>query len=324
MLHSRALGEVRTYVSEDEADVPIRRSPHNVVRSGEGLRSRSSTMVRRTPHQVVPDCEPGGCRDPSLWYKKFLPDGRVVDQYALGQAEPFLAKMTQLVRELNKPACISSKDWLPIIGRAMEFASEETPYRFSFWGYVAGIAGPAGAIARSVFPSTELRDRARKDMQAAWYKLDYWRRRLSTEPDTLYCKGYNLVAGKKMTTQDRWLITQAISGPYQAAYGYAGGQATLDAAFDDLLRDIAARVKKLPEVGLGVGKWILIGGAVLLVGGVVTAAVVASRVAKGLSVEEVDVGPVKLRKKVAPSEHEPSTAEVAAAYFRSRQRGRRR
>jgi hypothetical protein len=64
--------------SVDSEGGPILRTP--LV----ALPANSMTMVYRTPHAVVYDAEPGGAAVPSLWTKKFLPDGRLVPQDALG------------------------------------------------------------------------------------------------------------------------------------------------------------------------------------------------------------------------------------------------
>jgi hypothetical protein len=64
--------------SPDSGGGPIRRTPLLAVRANAG------NMVYRTPHAVVPDAEPGGAYEPQLWADKFLPDGRVVPQSALG------------------------------------------------------------------------------------------------------------------------------------------------------------------------------------------------------------------------------------------------
>lgn len=58
---------------------PIRRSPLLAFRT-----RNDGDMVWRTPHAVVPDAEPGGAAEPQLWTEKFLPDGRLVPQDALG------------------------------------------------------------------------------------------------------------------------------------------------------------------------------------------------------------------------------------------------
>jgi hypothetical protein len=65
-------------MSVDSGGGPILRTP--LV----ALPANSTTMVYRTPHAVVYDAEPGGAAVPSLWTKKFLDDGRLVDQNALG------------------------------------------------------------------------------------------------------------------------------------------------------------------------------------------------------------------------------------------------
>jgi hypothetical protein len=70
-----------------ESGGPIRRTGGFAVRSGEGMRPHGwPTMVRRSPHAVVYDAEPGGATYPGLQYMKFLPDGRLVPADALGLA----------------------------------------------------------------------------------------------------------------------------------------------------------------------------------------------------------------------------------------------
>lgn len=71
--------------SPDSSGGPIRRSPLLVMRSGDGMPPNGyPQMVLRTPHQVVPDAEPGGAAFRRLRYMKFLPDGRLVRAGALG------------------------------------------------------------------------------------------------------------------------------------------------------------------------------------------------------------------------------------------------
>lgn len=72
-------------LSPDQSGGPIRRTGGITTRSGEGMRPHGwPTMVRRTPHAVVYDAEPGGATYPGLQYQKFLPDGRLVPAGALG------------------------------------------------------------------------------------------------------------------------------------------------------------------------------------------------------------------------------------------------
>src|SRR6185295_5500940 len=87
------LGNATVRVPEDNnpdhGGGPIRRSPLLTVRSGDGMPPNGwPQMVLRTPHQVVPDTEPGGAVWPGLQYMKFLPDGRLVPANALGDAPP--------------------------------------------------------------------------------------------------------------------------------------------------------------------------------------------------------------------------------------------
>ncbi len=67
---------------------PIRRSPLLTTRAGDGMPPNGwPQMVLRTPHNVVYEPEPGGAAWPGIVYKKFLPDGRLVDGGALGYAD---------------------------------------------------------------------------------------------------------------------------------------------------------------------------------------------------------------------------------------------
>lgn len=144
----------------------------------------------------------------------------------LGQwKSPFQTGIEDITRALNSAPCIPSRGWVPIIDKAVSFASEQTPYPFSFFRLA-----PGNAIAIG-----------RGDMAKARATLDYWRRRLSTEPEQAYCKGYNLnIATKaKTNSQDRWLITQAVMAPYVAASGIAGAKEVIGQATVDLAKDIS-------------------------------------------------------------------------------------
>jgi hypothetical protein len=69
----------------DSGGGPIRRTVGLTTRSGEGMPPNGwPTMVLRTPHNVVYEPEPGGAAYPGITYMKFLPDGRLVPQNALG------------------------------------------------------------------------------------------------------------------------------------------------------------------------------------------------------------------------------------------------
>ncbi len=52
--------------------------------SGALVPANAGNTVYRSPHAVVPDAEPGGARISALDTMKFLPDGRLVPQDALG------------------------------------------------------------------------------------------------------------------------------------------------------------------------------------------------------------------------------------------------
>lgn len=93
-----AFGNATVYQQLDEnpnhSGGPIRRASGALVPAGQGPYTRAGTMVIRSPNNVVPDAEPGGAFYPELWSMKFLPDGRLVPQDALGGA----LGMTQAVR----------------------------------------------------------------------------------------------------------------------------------------------------------------------------------------------------------------------------------
>ena len=141
----------------------------------------------------------------------------------LGQSPiPFGDTITKLLRELNSVPCIPSKGWIQIIDKALAFASDQTPYAFSFYRLAPGNTVAAG----------------RNEMARAKASLTWWRNRLATEGDVAYCKGYNLVGGKKVDTQDRWLLTQTVMQPYQVASGITGAEAVLGPAAMDLFQDV--------------------------------------------------------------------------------------
>jgi hypothetical protein len=81
-------GDALVYVPEEtnpnEGGGPIRRSGLVTTRAGEGMPPYGPPpMIWRTPHQVVPDGEPGSDEHPARGMK-FLPDGRLVPVDALG------------------------------------------------------------------------------------------------------------------------------------------------------------------------------------------------------------------------------------------------
>lgn len=69
----------------DSGGGPIRRSPLDVVRIDAG------NFVQRSPHPMIPD--PGRQDEPQLLTQKFLPDGRLVPDRALGAALPYRARV---------------------------------------------------------------------------------------------------------------------------------------------------------------------------------------------------------------------------------------
>lgn len=75
-------------------------------------------------------------------------------------------------------------------------------------------------------------------MQQAYWALNYWFERFSTEAPKQYCKGKT----DGQPSNDRWLITQAIAKPYQIASGIVGANLVLQEAIknlgDDLLLNI--------------------------------------------------------------------------------------
>ncbi len=63
---------------------PIRRTPLVAVRAHAGR------FVQRSPHKMIPD--PGRIDEPQLLTEKFLPDGRLVPDHALGAFPPIPAR----------------------------------------------------------------------------------------------------------------------------------------------------------------------------------------------------------------------------------------
>lgn len=81
------------------------RSPYAIVPSGGGMPPNGiPQVVRRTPHTVVPDAEPAAAWEPPLaTTAKFLPDGRLVPQDALGA---FGASQTLTLLTIMKVAVV--------------------------------------------------------------------------------------------------------------------------------------------------------------------------------------------------------------------------
>ena len=70
----------------NEGGGPIRRTPLVAVRADAGR------FVQRSPHKMLPD--PGRIDEPQLLTEKFLPDGRLVPDHAMG-AFPVIPRRTR-------------------------------------------------------------------------------------------------------------------------------------------------------------------------------------------------------------------------------------
>lgn len=143
---------------------------------------------------------------------------------ALGQSRQE-ADIQRLARALDEPFCIPASGWIKIIDKALAFASENTPYAFSFYRLAPGSAIASG----------------RGDMARAKAPLEWWRKRLASEGNVVYCKGTNIMPdGQRVSTQDRALLQQAVMQPYIAANGIAGAKGVLQSAAGDLVVDVVS------------------------------------------------------------------------------------
>lgn len=133
---------------------------------------------------------------------------------SLGQQEP--APYHNAIVRLNRdfPRCFTSREVLPTLAKAQQFARSAN---LDFFAPFATESGDAASFARQ--------------MDRKWWALEYWRKRLSTEPSVIYCPGQR--AAQRST--DRWQIIQAVTGPYIIASGAVGARQVTERAMDELL-----------------------------------------------------------------------------------------
>lgn len=155
-------------------------------------------------------------------------------EQSLGQV-PFAEVITRIVRRF--PECFSSRSILPTIESAQRFARD--------------------------FPIGLLEDRA--ELERAWWDLEYWRNRFSTEVDSTYC--LSTTNGVRSTDRDQ--VIRAVTKPYILASGYSGETKTTVAAATELIDTLKTPSFPLPELPIpsGIPQWVgwaAIGGLVLL------------------------------------------------------------
>lgn len=141
---------------------------------------------------------------------------------ALGQ-QAGDAEIKAIVDKFNALPCFTSRQIVPAIVSAQRFAGEAMP------GYLSTLQAGGDYLA------TE-----RRTLQGRWDLLEYWRKRLSTEPEKKYCQGTT----DGVRSSDRQQIQDAVVGPYIEASGIAGAQAVLAAARAQLLSDLTLGISE--------------------------------------------------------------------------------
>lgn len=175
--------------------------------------------------------------------------GRAIRNYSVGVCAslgqwkaPYQTDIEQIVR--NFPKCFNSRDVLPLISKSEDFA------------HTASTGGLRKYItAGNTYESLE------NDMNAAYWKLDYWKSRLETEPNVQYC--VDTTGGIK--SNDRYQIIQAITGPYQVASAVVGANSVIDDSLSQLKKDLSTPSNWVPNF-LNEAPWWVKAGGITLVG----------------------------------------------------------
>lgn len=145
-----------------------------------------------------------------------------IPAYALGQANApvpgggvaYSEVLTKIVRAV--PPCFSSRDILRSITAAQSFAKR---------------VEPTGT------------DTDKRQLEEAWYALDYWHNRLSIEASATYCAGTT----NGQPSSDRDQIIRAITKPYILASGISAATQQTQTASAELIQDLTLIYN--PETG---------------------------------------------------------------------------
>lgn len=139
---------------------------------------------------------------------------------ALGQEkQAFQADQEQIIRSV--PPCFKSKQILPAINTAMNVARS------------ANIQG--GSVLNPYVIPEDVASQIRNAMDRAYYTLDYWFKRLSTEnPEKEYCVGKT----DGQSSSDRQQIINAIVEPIITLSRYDAASKTKQAAVNQLVIDL--------------------------------------------------------------------------------------